>query len=98
VSGKVTDTRLAVCVDRFQKYASKRAEAKANGAPRPEWVDDAPPDKLNVPATAGTAPLLVQLVVAGSIRQAYNPLLRRVTINAISDAAHDAFCDIATYL
>ena len=98
VSGKTTDTRLAVYVDRFKKYANKRADAKAKDLQRPEWVEDAPPDKLNVPATAGTAPLLVQLVVAGSIRQAYNPLLQRVTVDAISDAAHNAFCDIATYL
>jgi hypothetical protein len=48
--------------------------------------------------TPGAAPLLVQTVVAGSIRQLYNPALNRINLNVYAAAAHDAMTDIARFV
>ena len=98
VSGKNTTMRLAVFKDTFKTYIEERTAAKERGDPKPDYKNDAVPKKLAIPVIPGAAPLLVQMVVAGSLHQLYNPALKRINLNVYAAAAHDAMLDIARFV
>ena len=98
VSGKATTMRLSVFKDTFKTYIEERTAAKERGDPKPTYNNDAVPKRLAVPVTPNAAPLLVQFVVAGSVRQLYNPALKRLNLNVYAAAAHDAMRDIARFV
>jgi hypothetical protein len=98
VSGKNTTMRLAVFKDTFKTYIEERTAAKERGDAKPEYKNDAVPKKLAIPVIPSAAPLLVQMVVAGSLHQLYNPVLKRINLNVYAAAAHDAMLDISRFV
>jgi hypothetical protein len=84
--------------DTFKTYIEERTAAKERGDAKPEYKNDALPKKLAIPVIPSAAPLLVQMVVAGSLHQLYNPALKRINLNVYAAAAHDAMLDISRFV
>jgi hypothetical protein len=98
ISGRPTTMRLVVWLDKMTVFHELRRQAKQSGERPPVWSDEAPPTSTLVPVLPQVAPLLVHMVVVGSARLVYNPLLRAVGADAYARAVVDAMTDLAEHL
>jgi hypothetical protein len=95
VTGELVNTRFCAYYDTFRVHEQAVKAARESGGALPVWNEDAPPQAFLVPVRTDRAGILIQAVIAGSIRLAYNPLLGNMTTDEYASAAVVAMQDLA---
>ena len=95
ITGEVVSTVLITYIDRRVAFEHACKNAKERDEEPPTWDDETPPQRFGIPVRADRAGLVIHMVLVGSVRLAYNPLLGSVDPDEYATAVLSAMADLA---